>query len=521
MKIKLPPESYRGAIRAEWLRGELTIKQIAERYGVAVRTVQKWKERDSVVRKKRVCKKKKINHQMKIFLKAHCASKFTGVDGASSRKMAAKLRARFRIRVSHSTVNKTLNSILSKPINAGSTFILTPENKMERVEFIKWIKENNIRGRDILFTDEKIFRLHVQLNPQLNKMRLTKTDKEKYRKGDPKMVEKIKKPLPKFSPGVMVAAGVSYYGVTKLIFCVGTMDKTSYVRTLNYWRDDLERLDPDLNLYFQQDNARPHSSGMSADFISNNFPKVLRKWPVNSPDISPIEDLWAIVQEKLYEKNYRNLDELKLALVKVWNSIPVSLCRKLVDSFEKKIEQIKETGEKYNRKIEKILDSSLKPSHRWNHPWNNSKEIENVVFNDKSLSHAKEQAVKHHRRLITHVTRDYRKNIAPKYKPRALQRGAPNSVKQDLKKMGQEAKEQFDLKKQKFLNRIDQINEMTIEEFYQFLNPQRKFKLIKMGKKLCAYKKDETAFSDSEEVPQNNINNVEENPSENDAESEV
>ena len=64
---------------------------------------------------------------------------------------------------------------------------------------------------------------------------MSKKDREKYRNGDPVILEKVKTPLPKFSPGVMVAAGVSYYGVTKLVFCVGTINTSMYDRTLRFW----------------------------------------------------------------------------------------------------------------------------------------------------------------------------------------------------------------------------------------------------------------------------------------------
>ena len=101
--------------------------------------------------------------------------------------MAARVGKKFGIKVCKSTINNHLNKILGKPIRAGSTFILTKENKQQRENFANWILENKISGKNILFTDEKIFRQHIQINPHLNRIRLSKKDREKYRKGDPEI----------------------------------------------------------------------------------------------------------------------------------------------------------------------------------------------------------------------------------------------------------------------------------------------------------------------------------------------
>jgi hypothetical protein len=155
------------------------------------------------------------------------------------------------------------------------------------LEFAKFIKENNIKGNQIFFTDEKRFFSHVKMNPQVNQIRLTKKWHKKLKRGCNEVRDKIYRQIPKFPESFMVAGGISSKGVSELIFCVGTMNSSMYTRALGIYRADLDRLDP--NLYFQQDKASCHTSGESRKKIRETFNSWdVDLWPANSPDISPV-----------------------------------------------------------------------------------------------------------------------------------------------------------------------------------------------------------------------------------------
>ena len=62
------------------------------------------------------------------------------------------------------------------------------------------------------------------------------------------------------------------------------------------------KLLPDMSqVIFQQDGAPPHNAAKTQQWCQANLSGFWAKgvWPGNSPDLSPIENLWAIVHDKL------------------------------------------------------------------------------------------------------------------------------------------------------------------------------------------------------------------------------
>ena len=63
---------------------------------------------------------------------------------------------------------------------------------------------------------------------------------------------------------------------------------------------------------FQQDNAKIHVSRSTKRwFEAQNIP--LLDWPNRSPDLNPMENLWAILARRVYANNkqYETVQELK------------------------------------------------------------------------------------------------------------------------------------------------------------------------------------------------------------------
>ena len=96
-----------------------------------------------------------------------------------------------------------------------------------------------IKGEDIFFTDET----GIDLNPfSYDYIRLYPEELKKLREGDPELCELVNRQVKKFEKGIMVAGGISYYGLSNIIFIEGTMNNFAYGQTLIFYNEDIEEI---------------------------------------------------------------------------------------------------------------------------------------------------------------------------------------------------------------------------------------------------------------------------------------
>ena len=92
---------------------------------------------------------------------------------------------------------------------------------------------------------------------------------------------------------------------------------------------------------FMHDNAPCHAAKATIKCLEGlGFKdKALMVWPPNSPDINPIENLWAIIKQRVYAdgRQFSTLPELWKAIQLESAAIPHSLVKKLTDSVNERL----------------------------------------------------------------------------------------------------------------------------------------------------------------------------------------
>ncbi len=94
-----------------------------------------------------------------------------------------------------------------------------------------------------------------------------------------------------------------------------------------------------LRFIFQQDGAPAHQAKATKEYLSTQQFQVLQ-WPADSPNLSPIENAWAIVDAKLRKKKFKSIQEFSKALNAEWLGIDITVCQNLILSVGKRVENL-------------------------------------------------------------------------------------------------------------------------------------------------------------------------------------
>jgi transposase len=89
------------------------------------------------------------------------------------------------------------------------------------------------------------------------------------------------------------------------------------------------------------DNDPKHTSKVVAKWLKDNKVKVL-EWPSQSPDLNPVENLWAEVKKHVRARRPTNLTQLHQLCQEEWANIHTIYCGKLVEGYPKRLTQVKQ-----------------------------------------------------------------------------------------------------------------------------------------------------------------------------------
>ncbi len=89
---------------------------------------------------------------------------------------------------------------------------------------------------------------------------------------------------------------------------------------------------------FQQDNAKPHTAAaITTTWLRSRRVRV-PNWPACSPDLSPIENIWRIIKQKIHQRRPRTLQQLETYIRQEWDQIPK--LQKLITSMPRRLQTV-------------------------------------------------------------------------------------------------------------------------------------------------------------------------------------
>ncbi len=128
-------------------------------------------------------------------------------------------------------------------------------------------------------------------------------------------------------PASMVVWGcIRVYGMGSLHVLEGTMNAGRYIKVLE------QHMLPSRWRLFQQDNAKPHTAAITTAWLRSRRVRVLN-WPVCSPDLSPIENIWCTIKRKIHQRRPQTLQWLETYIRQEWDQIPTPKRQKLITSM--------------------------------------------------------------------------------------------------------------------------------------------------------------------------------------------
>ena len=161
------------------------------------------------------------------------------------------------------------------------------------------------------------------------------------------------------APQAMAWGAISYHGKTSLVWVEdyqeygtkgGGYDAEAYIAVLEDVRAELEQR-AGRGWWLQQDGATPHTAEITQEYLREEkflfIPK--EDWPPNSPDLSPIEDVWGVMDHRLKIARPKTLGELKEIVTQIWDGIAPAVCQKMIDSIPSRLAEVRRRGGAYTK----------------------------------------------------------------------------------------------------------------------------------------------------------------------------
>lgn len=324
-----------------WYKEGLSVADIVHKTGFDRQFVNRWIKKFEIGEPIEEGKHTGRPRKLSIRVEQAIERAMRGKRRRSSRVVARDLKRKKIADVSRMTVQRAAHNRGLRPFRQRRTSRLTERHKAQRLEFAKSTKNKD--WSVVIFSDEHKFKQFKGGNPA--------HDIVWGKSVDEVPVQEVER----WGLTVDAWAGISSKGKTNLVTYEGTLDAIGYQHILE------EALLPAATEMFedeehgwelQHDKATSHTAKSTMRFLEDNGIAVVDSWPTKGDDINPMENLWAILDERLEKKKFTTKQGMKKAVTAIWEEIDDELLHKLINSVPNRL-----------RKIVKAQGGSIKNVH--------------------------------------------------------------------------------------------------------------------------------------------------------------
>ena len=238
----------------------------------------------------------------------------------------------------HSDLMKVSERTIQRRIRESTGFksywaikkpLISEENRLKRLAFVQEHRDKEPEEwHNVLWSDESPFALRYD-GPQ----RVWRLGNERYASWAVKTT--VKHPLKINVWGCFCATGLG-----RIYWIKDILDGPGYHKILqNQMFPSARHLFGNDSWVFQQDNDPKHTAKKNKRYLANKRVNVL-KWPAQSPDLNPIENLWSILDQKMKKRTPNNADELFACIEEAWCNLDQDLLQRLAESMPNRCQAV-------------------------------------------------------------------------------------------------------------------------------------------------------------------------------------
>ncbi len=134
--------------------------------------------------------------------------------------------------------------------------------------------------------------------------------------------------------GVMVWGIFSWHSLSPLVPIERCLNTTAYLSIVaDHVHPFMTTVYPSSDDYFQQENAPCNKAQIISDwFLEHDNEFTLLKWPLQSPDLNPLEHFWDVVEReiRIMDEHPTNLQHLCEDIISIWTKMSEECFQHLV-----------------------------------------------------------------------------------------------------------------------------------------------------------------------------------------------